>query len=239
MFNGTRHKDIQTNMNQTINKYINILETEFSVNSNSENAIKQKKYLKNLFEFYGLTTPQRRKIQKPFLQKEYLPSKDELKDIITQLWQKPQREFQHFALDLSYKYLKKIEKQDIELFEYMILNKSWWDTVDGVAPKLVAEYFIKFPEQRDKYTEKWLNSNNIWLQRSTLIYQLFYKDNLDTEFLSYAINNLLGSKEFFINKAIGWILRQYSKTNPQWVEEFVEETALSGLSRREALRLIK
>ncbi len=219
--------------------YIKTLEIEFKAQKNPENALKQKKYLKNKFEFYGLTTPQRRAIQKPFLQKEYLPIKDELKDIIIKLWEKPQREFQHFALDLSYKYLKKIEKQDIKLFEYMILNKSWWDTVDGVAPKLVAEYFLKFPEQRNKYTEKWLDSNNIWLQRSTLIYQLFYKEDLDTEFLDYAINRLLGTKEFFINKAIGWILRQYSRTNPVWVEGFVEKTELSGLSKREALRLIK
>ncbi len=222
-----------------IKDYINTLEAEFISNSNPENAVKQKKYLKNKFEFFGLTTPQRRSIQKPFLHKEYLPPKTEFKNIIIELWEKPEREFQHFALDLSYKYLKQIEAEDIELFEYMILNKSWWDTVDGVAPKLVAEYFKKFPQQRDSYTGKWLKSGNIWLQRSTLIFQLFYKDDLDTVFLEHAINQLLGSKEFFINKAIGWILRQYSRTNPVWVEKFVEKTALSGLSKREALRLIK
>ncbi len=218
--------------------YIEILEIEFKKQENPQNAYNQKKYLKNKFEFFGLTTPQRRAIQKPFLQKEYLPSKEDLKDIIIELWQKPQRELQHFALDLSYKYLKQIDLDDMELFEYMIVNKSWWDTVDGVAPKLVAEYFMKFPEQRDIYTEKWLNSENIWMQRSTLIFQLFYKEDLDTVFLSNAINRLTGTKEFFINKAIGWILRQYSKTNPVWVEEFVEKTELSGLSKREALRLI-
>ncbi|MCW3784862.1 DNA alkylation repair protein [Plebeiibacterium sediminum] len=222
-----------------IENYIITLETEFKKQGNPENAFNQKKYLKNKFEFFGLTTPQRRAIQKPFLQKEYLPSKAQYKNIIIELWQKPEREFQHFALDLSYKYLKQIEADDIELFEYMILHKSWWDTVDGVAPKLVAEYFKKFPEQRDIYTTKWLNSGNIWLQRSTLIFQLFYKEDLDTIFLAKAINKLLGSKEFFINKAIGWILRQYSKTNPVWVEEFVDKTALSGLSKREALRLIQ
>ncbi len=221
-----------------IEDYIITLETEFQNQGNPENAVKQKRYLKNKFEFFGLTTPQRRSIQKPFLQKEYLPSKTKLKNIIIELWQKPEREFQHFALDLSYKYLKQIEEDDIELFEYMILNKSWWDTVDGVAPKLVAEYFKKFPQQRETYTSKWLNSGNIWLQRSSLIFQLFYKEDLDTLFLEHAINQLLKSKEFFINKAIGWILRQYSRTNPGWVEEFVDKTELSGLSKREALRLI-
>jgi 3-methyladenine DNA glycosylase AlkD len=83
-----------------------------------------------------------------------------------------------------------------------------------------------------------LNSNNIWLQRSALLFQLKYKENLDTVLLASTINSLLGSKEFFINKAIGWILREFSKTNPKWVLEFAGKTALSSLSRKEALRLI-
>ncbi len=222
-----------------VEEYINTLEIEFLKHANPEYAEVQKRYLKNQFKFFGIRTPHRRDIQKPFLQKKYLPPKQDLNHLIKALWQKPQREFQHFALDLSYKYRKQLDKSDIELFEYLITHKSWWDTVDGVAPKLVGNYFKIYPEQRDVYTKKWLNSGNIWLQRSSLIYQLFYKEELDTEFLAYGIYRLLGSNEFFINKAIGWMLRQYSKTNPVWVEEFVEKTPqLSGLSKREALRLI-
>jgi len=86
--------------------------------------------------------------------------------------------------------------------------------------------------------KKWLLSNNIWLQRSALLFQLKYKENIDTVLLSATINSLLGSKEFFINKAIGWILREYSKTNAIWVMEFANKTALSSLSKKEALRLI-
>ncbi|WP_198931745.1 DNA alkylation repair protein [Labilibacter marinus] len=219
--------------------YINTLEIEFMRYADEVNASAQKKYLKNQFEFFGIKTPQRREIQKAFLHKDYLPPKLELATILKECWQKPQREFQHFALDLSYKYLKQIEFNDIALFEYLILNKSWWDTVDGVAPKLVAEYFKKFPEQRDMYIDKWISSGNIWLQRTCLIFQLFYKDELDTKLLAYVIEQLLGTKEFFINKAIGWILRQYSRTNPQWVLEYVDKTALDPLSRREAIRLMR
>ncbi len=218
--------------------YIELLEIEFSKNANEENAKAQKKYLKDKFEHFGLKTPVRREIQKPFLQKEYLPAKESLKSILIELWDKPQREFQHFGLDLSYKYLKQIEPEDIELFEYLILTKSWWDTVDGVAPKMVAEYFKKYPEQRDEYIEKWLRSGNIWLQRSCLIFQLFYREELDTELLTKVIHRLNGTKEFFINKAIGWILRQYARTNPHWVIDFVEATDLHSLCKREALRNI-
>ncbi len=95
-----------------------------------------------------------------------------------------------------------------------------------------------FPEQRDKHVGRWLESNNICLQRSCLLFQLKYKDDLDTKFLSHIIQPLLGSKEFFINKAIGWVLREYSKTNPEWVMTFTNKTVLSPLSEREAVRLI-
>ena len=218
--------------------FINTIEAEFIKNANSKNARAQKAYLKNQFEFFGLTAPLRREIQKPFLVMAYLPAKNELNIILKELWEKPEREFQHFALELTFKYLKQMEEKDIELFEYMIVHKSWWDTIDFIAPRLVGEYFKRFPENRDKTIEKWLASKNIWLQRSAILFQLKYKKEIDTRFLSYVINSLLGSKEFFINKAMGWILRDYSRHNPDWVINFCSKTELSNLSRKEALRLL-
>jgi len=219
--------------------FLNILETEFENNSNPEIAIGQKAYMKNHFEFYGIKTPARRKIQKPFLIKEYLPPKKDLKKIIKTLWEKPEREYQYFAQELTEKYTKQFDKSDIELFEFMITHKSWWDTIDFIAPKLVGEYFKLYPEERNVNVEKWIVSNNIWLQRTSILFQLNYKNELDTEFLTHIINSLLGSKEFFINKAIGWILRQYSRTNPNWVINFTNTTRLEKLSYKEAIRLIK
>ena len=103
----------------------------------------------------------------------------------------------------------------------------------------MGEYFKTFPNQKEKYVTKWLKSDNMWLQRSALLFQLKYKNKIDTVLLSSAINSLLNSKEFFINKAIGWVLREYSRTNPNWVIEFVNNTELSNLSKKEALRLLK
>jgi 3-methyladenine DNA glycosylase AlkD len=219
-------------------EYIDALETELERNSNPKIALEQKAYMRNQFEFYGLKANERREIEKPFLIKQYLPKKSELNTIIKLLWKKPQRDFHHFAQELAYRYVNQIEKEDIALFEYMIMQNSWWDTVDFIANKLMGTYFINFPEQRYKYVEKWLKSNNIWLQRSALLFQLKYKKNLDTELLSSTINSLLGSKEFFINRAIGWVLREYSRTNSEWVVDFVNKTDLSNLSKREASRLL-
>ncbi|NOY76887.1 MAG: DNA alkylation repair protein, partial [Calditrichaeota bacterium] len=176
--------------------------------------------------------------QKPFFAKDYLPPKNNLEKIVKILWEKPEREYQYFAQELTEKYNKQFDKNDIKLFEFMITHKSWWDTVDFIAPKLVGEYFKIYPDQRNTNIEKWIASDNIWLQRTSILFQLNYENELDTEFLAYIINSLLGSKEFFINKAIGWILRQYSKVNSNWVIEFTKHTQLDKLSYKEALRLI-
>lgn len=221
------------------NDFINALRLEFEAHADSNIAAEQKAYLRDQFLFYGLKTPVRRTIQKPFLVKEYLPLKQKLEDLIIPLWNKPQREYHYFAQELTQKYIKQFEKKDIKLFEFMVLNNSWWDTVDFIAPKLIGEYFVKFPEQREPYVQKWLASKNIWLQRSCIIFQLLSKEKMDKEFLAYVIISLLDSKEFFINKAIGWALRDYSRTNPQWVLDFVSSTSLRPLSEREAIRLIK
>ncbi len=222
-----------------MNEYINTLKVEFASNGNPEVAAQQKAYMRNQFEFYGLKSAERRDIQKPFLVKDFLPPKANLDALVKKLWKEPQREYHHFAQELAFKYIKQLEKKDIQLFEFMITHQSWWDTVDYIANKLVGAYMKEFPEERDKHVARWLASGNIWLQRTALIFQLKYKEDLDPKLMASTINTLLGSKEFFINKAIGWILREYSRTNPEWVQDFVAKTPLlHGLSRREALRLL-
>ena len=218
--------------------FIDHLSTEFKRQENANVAVKQKAYMRGQFEYYGLKTEIRRDIQKPFLVKQFLLEKKDLGTIVRLLWEKPQREYHYFAQELVFKYVKLFEKEDILLYEYMVTHNSWWDTVDFIATKLIGSYFKIYPEQRAPFVQKWLKSNNIWLQRSALIFQLKYKKELDTELLSTAVNALLGTNEFFINKAMGWVLREYIRTNPQWVIEFVERTDLSKLSRNEALRLI-
>jgi 3-methyladenine DNA glycosylase AlkD len=215
------------------------IQSEFLRHKNLDIAVAQKQYMKQRFEFYGIKAPLRKEIQRPFFLKMHLPSKKEMHNIVQELWLKPQRELHYFTQELVQKYIKQFEKNEIDLLEFMVVNKSWWDTVDHIASNLIGPYFKKFPEQKMVYIEKWLNSNNFWLQRSAILFQLKYKKDLDEVLLSKIINRLLGSKEFFINKAIGWILREYSKVNPIWVIDFVKKTPLNNMSRREALRLIK
>lgn len=222
-----------------VNEFVKALRLEFEAYADSKIAAGQRAYLRDQFLFYGIKTPVRRSIQKPFLAKEYLPPKENLEDLIKNLWNRPQREYHYFAQELTQKYVKQFEENDISLLEFMVTHNSWWDTVDFIAPKLIGEYFKIFPEKRDPYVKKWLASNNMWLQRSCVIFQLLSKEKMDKGFLAYVINSLLGSDEFFINKAIGWALRDYSRTNPEWIMDFVGRTELHPLSEREAIRLIK
>ena len=210
----------------------------FERNANKTIAGEQKAYMRNQFEYYGLKAPIRRALQKPFLTRPNLPEKSRLTHSIKWLWTRPQREYQHFGQELVFKYLKQFESTDLDLIEYMVTHKSWWDTVDYIAVKLIGGYFKIYPDHRNHQVQAWMESNNLWLQRSSLLFQLKYRNNLDTAFLSGVVKQLLGSNEFFINKAIGWVLREYSKTDPQWVRAFVEENTLAPLSKKEALRLI-
>ena len=221
-----------------MSQFISILETEFKKKEGRTIAAQQKAYMKGQFEYFGLKTPIRREIQKPFLDKAHLPSKQDMLQIVMDCWKKPQREFHYFGQELAIKYVKQFEVSDLDFLEYIITHKSWWDTIDHIATKLVKPYFKKFPEQRNATVDKWLASGNMWLQRSSILFMLKDKEHTDLEYLEYVINSLLGSKEFFINKAIGWILRDYSRIDEDWVIDFVERTKLEPLSKREALRLI-
>lgn len=210
----------------------------FDDHANPSIAAGQKAYMKNKFEFYGIQSVKRRDLQRPFLRKENLPEKWAAFQLIREMWAAPQRELQYFGMDLIAKYHHQWDQEDIGFLEYLITHKSWWDTVDFLAANSVGTYLQKYPKARGYQIASWLESGNMWLQRTCLLYQLKYKEKLDTEELESTIQRLNGRKEFFINKAIGWILREYSKTDPEWVVDFVDRAQLHSLSKREAMKWI-
>jgi 3-methyladenine DNA glycosylase AlkD len=219
-------------------EYLSDIISSFRKHADPTNALFMKKYMKNNFEFLGLKTPVRKALSKPFMQKETLPDPEKLPDLVHALWGLDEREFQYFAIQLLMKFNRQAPEQWIDLYEFCIVNKSWWDTVDGLAGWCTGSHFIRFPNLIAGYTNRWMDSGNMWLQRSCLLYQLKYKEGTNFELLKSFILPLKDSGEFFIQKAIGWALREYSKTNPEAVEAFVGTTELKSLSRREAMRII-
>jgi len=219
-------------------EYLSPLIEKLESSGNTERAIASKKYLKDQFESLGIYSKIRREIIKEFLDKYDLPPIHKMEDISFYLWNLPERDFQHTAIDILDKVKKQLRKNDIVWLEQLIVQKSWWDTVDGLAAWIIGTYFQLYPQTIVAVTEKWMDSGNMWLQRTSLIFQLKYKKNTDTQLLSAYILRLADRKEFFIRKAIGWVLREYSKTNRQWVKNFIQTNKLSPLSYREASKYI-
>ncbi len=217
--------------------YILPLKTLFEKNADPVQAVAMKKYMRDQFEYLGIQTPKSKTLQKEFYSKQGLPEIADLDPILRDLWALPQREFQYVAVGLLGKFDRQIPAKFIKTIEYLIVTKSWWDTVDILAGAAVGIHFKRFPEVCGKYLAKWRASENFWLRRTTILFQLGYKQETDFELLCAIIRENLGSKEFFINKAIGWALRQYARIDPKAVKKFVNATKeLNPLSRREALK---
>ena len=216
--------------------YVSALKELFEKNADTAQAAPMKKYMRDQFEYLGIKTPKNAALQKEFYAKHGLPNVSELDMILRDLWSLPQREFQYVGLGLLNKLEKKLPAKFIKTIEYLIVTKSWWDTVDAIAGHTVGTHFRRFPELRETYLPSWRASKNIWLKRTAILFQLNYKKETDFELLCDIIRENLDSKEFFINKAIGWALRQYARVNPSAVSKFVKSTPLHPLSRREAMK---
>lgn len=206
---------------------------------NEENAAPMKMYMRNQFDFFGIKSDERRLLCKEYLNSHELPEGAELYKIVKELWEMPERELHYFAVELLIKCKKQWTIQDADFWEYLITHKSWWDTVDFLANQVVGPWFRKYPGMIKPVTKKWNHSENIWLQRMSILFQLKYKKETDLELLHQYIQRLSASKEFFVQKAIGWILREYSKTDPAFVKKYISENKLMPLSKREGMKVIE
>ncbi len=215
--------------------YVVALKTLFEQNANPGQAAPMKKYMREQFEYLGIKSPQVKLLFREYVNEHGLPAIEDLDEIVRELWRLPQREFQYAAMSLMERLEKKLPAKSIKTLEYMITRKSWWDTVDNIS-HIVGILFRRYPDVREKYLTNWRASKNIWLRRTAILFQLDFKRETDFDLLCDIIRENLGSKEFFINKAIGWALRQYARVDPKAVKKFVKETELHPLSRREAMK---
>lgn len=216
--------------------FIRPLRKSFVFLADKDIARGQEAYMKNLFPFFGIKTDERRAVTKAYFKEQGILDEQTLYAVVSELWSLPQREFQYTGQELLHAHRKHFTVDTIACIEQCIIHKSWWDTVDALNTTAAGIYFEQYPQKIKAITGRWNRSGNMWLNRSSLLFQLKYKARTDTALLGSYIENLAGSKEFFIRKAIGWTLREYAKTDPKWVRSFVESHELSGLSVREALK---
>ncbi len=204
----------------------------------SHRAIAMKQYMRNQFEFFGVTSFPRKELFSNW--KKELPKnlrREERWELIYELWEKDEREYHYVAMDWlnSFKTVD-LHENDDEHLKFLISNKSWWDTVDLLSSNVLGKFGQRFPEKMFDVIEQWSEEDSFWLHRSTIIFQLRYKSRTELNTLSKQIIRFQGNKEFFIQKAIGWSLREYAKMDPNWVINFVEENGIIGLAKREALK---
>ena len=217
-------------------KLIQYLKDELSKAGSEDNIAPMEAYMKNKFPFYGVRSAERKSILAAGLKEFGKPSHAEATQFARLLWNEEQRELHYCCQETLNRIRFYQEETSIQLFRWLITHQSWWDSIDFLAPNLVGGYFLEYPENTKRILREWNNSDNMWLIRSTIIYQLKYKHLTDFEILCQMIIPHTSSKEFFIQKAIGWALREYAKTNPSAVKQFVDAEELAPLSRREALK---
>ena len=212
--------------------------TELENNRNELLAESMGKYMRDKFNFLGIRGPKRTE-----LFKKYFPTARKTKEIdwnfIETCWNKEEREFQYaivYYLKAMQKFLK---KGDISKLKYLVVTKSWWDTVDLLS-KIIGDVVNRNKELKTLMLEWSKKENNIWLRRVAILHQLSFKENVDKLLLETILEDNLSDGEFFITKAIGWALRDYSKVNPEWVRKFIEKnrSEMANLSLREAMKYL-
>ncbi|ANE03575.1 DNA alkylation repair protein [Corynebacterium crudilactis] len=178
-------------------------------------------YMRDQFSFLGIPATPRQDACKPVL----YALKELDTDFVSACFHATEREYQYVACD----HIKRVGITDLGFAKALVQTKSWWDTVDSLAKPIGANH-------NDALMRDWALDEDFWVRRIAIIHQLGRKKNTDAALLAWIIEHNLGSSEFFINKAIGWALRDFARHDPSWVRAFVDATDLAPLSRREALK---
>ena len=211
---------------------------ELRKNADPKKSQPMKKYMRDKFEFYGLSSPIRRSVCKEFLQVKL--NSEDIRKFVALLWAKPQREFQYFAIDYLEKHMDTSSEfeANMQCLKGLITSRSWWDTVDMLASKTVGGLVKRHRDVGKGVMEEWINHEDMWLRRTAILHQLSYKLETDEEMLFRFCSLRADEEEFFIRKAIGWALRQYAWTNSSSVKKYLKKhkKELSSLSFKEAAK---
>jgi 3-methyladenine DNA glycosylase AlkD len=220
-----------------ISERLAALETLFKAEEDPKRATDMARYMKDQFAFFGFPATERRALQRQAFAGAPGPTETDVKRLTKACWRKKQREFQYFGADYVRQHIEVCDQTFLSQLEFLITHKSWWDTVDVLAGHGVGGLARRFRPVADEM-DNWIDSDNMWIARAALLYQLGFKADTDADQLFGFCERRIKDTEFFIRKAIGWALREYSKTDPRAVRSFARkhDTELSGLSKREALK---
>lgn len=198
-------------------------------------------YMKSAMPYWGVQTPEQRRLFRAVFAAHPLASFEQWRDTILTLWREAaHREERYAAIALAgdRRYLQYQTLDALPLYEELIVTGAWWDLVDGLASQQIGDLLRRYPNSMRDTMLAWSRDPDLWKRRTAILSQLTFKAATDESLLYASIVPNLADRDFFIRKAIGWALREYAKTNSDSVRRFVRdhESALSPLSRREAIR---
>jgi 3-methyladenine DNA glycosylase AlkD len=213
--------------------------------ANPERAAAQQAYMRSAWPFHGVPLPDVRTAVTAILRQHRPADRAAWREAILQLWDGARyREEWYAALALARSRSGKawaVAPDSLELWEHLIRTGAWWDVCDEIAEHLVGPLLIAHPERMTPILRAWSTDPDRWIRRVAILAQNRRRSDTDVDLLATCLAGSLDDTDFFARKAIGWALREYSKTDPDWVRAYVDAHAgrLSALSTREALRLIR
>lgn len=204
--------------------------------ANPEKAGPMAAYLKTDMPFYGVQKAGRTLVYRKLNKKFPVENHETYREMVLALWTQPHREEKYLALRIAEQNKKYVTHQNLDLYRRLIVEGAWWDLVDGVAAHCVGRVFLNERVATEPTIEAWIDDDNMWLRRTSLISPLQHKHETDHVMLFDHCRRRAFETEFFIRKAIGWTLREYAKSEPDRVVGFLQDHGqeLSGLSFREA-----
>lgn len=203
-----------------------------------EKAMPMAAYMKQRFPFFGIPTPVRRVLTRAlFAEIGRQPDPEWLMQVAEALWLCEERECQYVAADLLVKHARHLECGLEPRLAALVCTKSWWDSVDALAARVYGDLARRCPSCLP-VLDRYATDENLWLRRVAILHQLHYAAGTDLDRLSAALEANLQHPDFFIRKAMGWALRQYAKTDPDWVRAWLAQrgVAVPALTRREACK---
>jgi 3-methyladenine DNA glycosylase AlkD len=219
------------------------LRRELRAVARPENAPAMQAYMKSAMPFLGVSADSLRAVCRRLFGALELRDADHWRGLVLGLWRgASHREERHAAIELSgLRAAHPFQGLDaLPMYEELIVSGAWWDFVDVLAKHRLGPLLRAHPREMRREMLAWSRCADLWKRRSSILCQLAFKQDTDRALLYACIQPSLGSREFFLQKAIGWALRQLAWSDPDEVRCYVREHAgrLAALSRREALRNI-
>ncbi|GHE47723.1 hypothetical protein GCM10018785_16650 [Streptomyces longispororuber] len=215
------------------------LTTTFAEAADPARAAEMRAYMKDVAPFLGLASPVRRDLARTVLAGTPRPGEADCAAIALRCWELPEREYHYFAVDYLRRHVRHCSSDFLPVARHLVTTVPWWDTVDALAAHVVGG-LVAADAKLAATMDQWSTDDDLWLVRTALLHQLRFRRATDEERLFGYCARQAGHPDFFVRKAVGWCLREYAKTAPDAVRDFVRRhrESLSPLSVREALRNI-